>query len=82
MDELIETMAAAMGMKPHREVQEVVPVDDGHAVRTHDGQWTLVRDGGVVGPCDAPELTLERDTGVAEPEPQPAKSTTKRRGRS
>lgn len=76
----IESVAALMGMKPHREVQEVVPVDDGHAVRTHDGRWTLVRDDGTTSPAAAPELVVERDHGTAEPEP--VKPEPKRRGRS
>lgn len=74
----IERYAALMGMKPHSEVQQVVPVDDGHAVRTHDGQWTFVRDDGTATPCTAPELTLGRDARVDEPE----KPATKRRGRA
>ena len=41
----IERLARLMGMK-RAEVLEAVPVDDGHAVRTHDEQWTLVRDAG------------------------------------
>lgn len=61
----IERAAAQMGMK-RSEVLEVVPVDDGHAVRTHDEQWTLVRDDGTMSPGAAPELTLERDSGVVE----------------
>lgn len=65
MDE-IERCARAMGMKPHREVLEVVPVDGGYAVRTHDEQWTLVRDDGTVQPTKAPELVVERDHGTAE----------------
>lgn len=53
----IETAAQLMGMKPHREVREVVPVDGGHKVLTHDGQWTLIADdGGVSGPVPAPEV--------------------------
>lgn len=61
----IERCARAMGMKPHREVQEVVPVDGGHAARTHDGRWTLVRDDGTTQPTEAP-LVVERDSGVVE----------------
>jgi hypothetical protein len=80
----IERVAAAMGMKPHREVQEVVPVDDGYAAHTHDGRWTLVRDDGTTSPCEAPEMVVERDHGTAEPEQvaDPEKPATKRRGRS
>lgn len=62
----IERVAAVMGMKAHREVQEAVPVDDGTAARTHDGRWTLVRDDGTTAPCEAPELVVERDHGTAE----------------
>ena len=78
MDKQIELYAQLMGMKPS-EVLEVVSVDDGHAVRTHDGQWTLVRDDGTVRPGAAPDVVLERDSGVVEPEPE--KPTPKRRGR-
>lgn len=80
----IERCAQLMGMKPNREVQEVVETADGHAVRTHDGQWTLVRDDGTTEPCEAPELVVERDHGTAEPEPEPEpeKPATKRRARS
>lgn len=59
----IERCARLMGMK-RSEVLEAVPVDDGHAVRTHDGQWTLVRDDGTLQPGEAPEVALERDSGV------------------
>jgi hypothetical protein len=82
MADLIEQLAAVMGMKPHREVQEAVPVDGGHAVRTHDDRWTLVRDDGTTEPCAAPELVVERDHGAAEPEPETVKAEPKRRGRS
>jgi hypothetical protein len=52
----IETAAQLMGMKPHREVREVVPVDGGHAVHTHDDQWTLITDDNeVAGAIPAPE---------------------------
>lgn len=73
----IERCARLMGMK-RTEVQEAVPVDEGHAVRTHDGQWTLVRDDGTTAPSHAPELVVDRDHGTVEPEkPEP-----KRRGRA
>lgn len=80
----IERCARLMGMKPHREVLEAVPVDGGHAVRTHDGRWTLVRDDGTTEPTVAPELVVERDHGTAEPEPEPepVKPESKRRARS
>ncbi len=56
----IETAAQLMGMKPDREVRQVVPVDDGHAVLTHDGRWTLIRADGSM------------EFGVAEPSaPEP-----------
>lgn len=77
----IERVARVMGMK-RTEVQEVVPVDDGHAVRTHDGQWTLVRDDGTMRPGDAPEVTLERDSGVDDVVLEDPKPASKRRGRS
>lgn len=77
MDEI--EAARLMGMK-RTEVIEVAPVDDGTAVRTHDGQWTLIRDDGTMRPTDAPELTVERDSGVVEPEPE--KPAAKRRGRA
>jgi hypothetical protein len=55
-----------------------VPVDDGHAVRTHDGQWTLVRDDGTLRPglgsvplVDAEEATAAMLRGFrGEPEPE------------
>lgn len=86
MDKLIEQHARQVGMKP-TEVLEVVPVDDGHAVRTHDGQWTLVRDDGVLvhaypapesptsGEADAGEATeamLRGFRGEADPVDKPA----------
>jgi hypothetical protein len=74
----IERCARLMGMKP-AEVVEAVSVDEGHAVRTHDGQWTLVRDDGTVRPGAAPEVTLARDSGV---EAGPAQAPPKRRARS
>lgn len=53
-NELLEHIARGMGMKPHREVLEVVKAGDGYKVRTHDGQWTLVDgDGNVIR--EAPE---------------------------
>jgi len=82
MDTLIEQYAARMGMKPHREVLEVVPVDDGHAVRTHDGQWTLIRADGSLGHrADAPAAPI----AAIEPEPEPEPAATpapKRRSRA
>lgn len=92
MDDLIERYAALMGMKPHREVLEVVPVDDGHAARTHDGRWTLVRDDGTMRPVEAPAALVDADESEAamlrgfhgEPEDEaPAgKPAPKRRGRA
>lgn len=76
----IESVARQMGMKPS-EVLEVVQVDGGQLVRTHDGQWTLVRDDGTCVASAAPGATLERDAGVVEPVEQP-KPAAKRRGRS
>lgn len=62
MDEI--EAARAMGMK-RIEVLQVVPVDDGNAVRTHDWQWTLIRDDGTTRPCEEPAvLALERDSGL------------------
>jgi hypothetical protein len=40
--ELIELAAAGMAMKPNREVQEVVELEDGYAARTHDGRWSFL----------------------------------------
>lgn len=63
MDEI--EAARAMGMK-RSEVIDVVPVDEGHAVRTHDWRWTLVRDDGTMRPCEEPaSLVADRDSGVA-----------------
>lgn len=60
----IERCARRMGMK-RTEVLEAVPVDDGTAVKTHDWQWTLVRDDGTMRPCEEPAvLALERDSGL------------------
>ncbi len=93
MDEI--ECARLMGMK-QSEVVEVVPVDDGQAVRTHDGQWTLIRDDGTLRPGEAP-LVAERDHGTAadgfvngvdgpgdsgEESAAVARSVPKRRGRS
>ena len=82
MDEI--EAARVMGMK-RSEVLEVASVDDGHAVRTHDGQWTLVRDDGTLRPAEAPAVALERDSGVGESaaeEPSDKKPAPKRRGQS
>lgn len=91
----IEKCAALMGMKPHREVLEVVPVDGGNAVRTHDGQWTLIRDDGtrvdrvpdptvLVDPDEAREAMLRGFRGEPDPEDEPAATPAppKRRGRA
>lgn len=86
----IKRFAAVLGMKPQREVQEVVPVGDGHAVRTHDGQWTLVRaDGQLVHGVAAPEPAVEvAHADDPDPEPvadgpqAPAKPAPKRRART
>jgi hypothetical protein len=64
----IEKYARLLGMKPHREVLEVREVEGGHAVRTHDGQWTLVRDSGVVSPIDGAYAAMLRGFH-GEPEP-------------
>lgn len=74
----IERYARLMGMK-RSEVLEVVPGDGGARVRTSDGAWTHVSDG-TFTLVDAPEVTLERDSGTVEPEPE--KPAPKRRGRS
>jgi len=91
----IEHFARLLGMKPHREVLEVVSVDEGHAVRTHDGQWTLVRDDGtrglpggrparpLVDADEATEAMLQGFHGEPQPEDEPAlKPAAKRRGRA
>lgn len=76
----IERCAQLLGMR-RREVLEVVPVDGGDLVQTHDGTWTLVgNDGeltfGVAGPA-APV-----DAGEADPEDEPAtKPAPKRQSR-
>jgi hypothetical protein len=58
----IETAAQLMGMKPHREVREIVAVDGGHKVLTHDGRWTLITDDGeIAGDVPAPELVDQVD---------------------
>jgi len=41
----IEEIAQRLGMK-QSEITDVVPVADGEAVQTHDGQWTLIRNNG------------------------------------
>jgi hypothetical protein len=73
MDEIerVACVARQLGMKAS-EVLEVVQVDGGELagggqlVRTHDGQWTLIRDDGTCTLTAAPEVTLVRDSGVAE----------------
>lgn len=40
--DLVELAAERMGMKPHREVKEVVELEDGYAARTHDGRWSFL----------------------------------------
>src|SRR5258708_32610240 len=55
----IERCAQLLGMR-RREIIEVVPVDGGDLVQTHDGSWTLIgADGeltfGVAGPTAAVE---------------------------
>ena len=83
--ESVARVARQLGMKVS-EVLEVVQVDGGELagggqlVRTHDGQWTLVRDDGTVQPAEAPELVVERDHGTAEQEPE--KPAAKRRSRT
>lgn len=88
--ESVVRVARQLGMKVS-EVLEVVQVDGGELadggqlVRTHDGQWTLVRDDGTLRPAEAPAVVLERDSGVDEPaaeEPADEKPAPKRRGRS
>jgi hypothetical protein len=77
MRELTEKYAALLGMKPS-EVCEVVPVDGGHKVRTHDGQWTLVaEDGAMTFRTSAPELKSAGD----EPEAEQPQAAPKPRGR-
>lgn len=71
MEKLIEEYATRMGMKAYREVKEVVPVDGGHAVRTHDGRWTLVRDDGVMELVDTDKAAMLRGFH-GEPEAKPA----------
>jgi hypothetical protein len=71
--ESVVRVARQLGMKVS-EVLEVVQVDGGELadggqlVRTHDGQWTLIRDDGTMRPSEAPTVTLERDSGVADPD--------------
>lgn len=94
--ESVVRVARQLGMKAS-EVLEVVQVDGGELtdggqlVRTHDGQWTLVRDDGTTQPAEAP-LVAERDSGVFVGERGPeevtlasggvVKPAPKRRGRS
>lgn len=62
----IEDAAQVMGMKPYREVREVVPVDGGTCVLTHDGRWTLIRpDGSMAFRVPAPPPPVD------EPAPEP-----------
>jgi hypothetical protein len=88
----IEKVAQRLGMKPS-EVTEVVLTADGVAVRTHDWQWTLIRNDGElvfgIEPPDDPDDVIresledvvdlaEEITGQAAPA---ARSATKRRSR-
>ncbi|MCW2768464.1 MAG: hypothetical protein JWO11_4423 [Nocardioides sp.] len=88
----IERCAQLLGMR-RREVLEVVPSADGDLVRTHDGQWTLIRDDGVrVDRVPAPTTLVDGDEatkemlrgfhGDADPEDEPAtKPAPKRQSR-
>jgi hypothetical protein len=89
MSDDIERCARLMGMK-RTEVLEVVPADGGDLVRTHDGQWTLIRDSGVAESADEATAAMLRGfRGDPEPEPTPGPEPTpetkpapKRRGRA
>lgn len=43
----VEEIAQVLGMKTS-EVVDVEQVADGTLAKTHDGNWTLIRDGGVL----------------------------------
>jgi hypothetical protein len=88
----IERCAQQLGMR-RREVTEVLPVDGGDLVRTHDGLWTLIRDDGtlthrVAAPAplvdadEAEAAMLRGFHGEPDPEDEPAaKPAPKRQGR-
>lgn len=68
----IEEAAARLGMKPHREVVDVVETPDGHVVTTHDGYRTLINpDGSMTFGVPEPdvevvgELTEEEAAAIA-----------------
>ena len=63
----IERCAQKLGMR-RREVTEVLPVDGGDLVRTHDGLWTLIRDDGLITRATADEAAMLRGFH-GEPEP-------------
>jgi hypothetical protein len=71
----IEEAARIMGMKPHREVREVVATTAGNCVRTHDGQWTLIHPDGKSMTFQVPapvapggfEVELTGEPGAAPP---------------
>jgi hypothetical protein len=67
----IEQAAAAMGMKPVKEVREVLSVDVGDLVLTHDGQWTLLYTDGSTAPADMAMVVRYQSApaagGVVEP---------------
>ena len=87
----IERCAQKLGMR-RREVLEVVAVDGGDLVHTHDGLWTLIRDDGTIAhrvPGRAPLVDADEAEAAmlrgfhGEPEGEPAvKPAPKRRGRS
>jgi hypothetical protein len=82
----IEQIAQRLGMK-QSEITDVVPVGDGAAVQTHDGQWTLItNDNELVFGIGDPTATDAEDgkpAVVGERGPEdvavPPKTTVKRR---
>lgn len=68
----VAEVAQALGMK-EREVVDVQPGADGTLARTHDGNWTLIRDGGVlefIGQ-DLGERAIVGESGPENVEVQP-----------
>lgn len=88
----IDEAAQIMGMKPDREVKEVVATSAGTVVRTHDGTWSLIdNDGKFRGKVAAPgrrsgvlvELDPEPNyVGEQGPEPVPVADLVPERVRS
>lgn len=79
----IERCAQVLGMR-RREVLEVVPVDGGQLVRTHDFTWTLIRDDGtIVHRADPPAdgVTPDALEDVVDVAEEIAKDAAPRRGR-